>query len=317
MNKDNPKLTFNDLFKNIKRYINNEEELKVIKDAYDFALLKHNGDKRLTGDDYIVHPLNVAYILSNVNADFETIAAALLHDTMAIAEVERKEIETKFGPNVAALVDGVTKINKLNYNGENESTVANYRKIFVGLTKDVRVIIIKLADRLHNMRTMYILSDKKKRETAKETLDILTPIAHRLGMNKIKGELEDLSLRYLKPDAYFSIVERLNKTMSERNKYVEEMIETVSQLLNDNGIKHEIKGRAKSIYSIYKKLDTGRRFSDIYDLLALRVFVKKESECYQAMGIIQVFANLFTHPVCPAHIQIYVVNTNQQFLLYR
>lgn len=286
MNKDNLKLTFNDLFKNIKRYINNEEELKVIKDAYDFALLKHNGDKRLTGDDYIIHPLNVAYILSNVNADFETIAAALLHDTMAIAEVERKEIETKFGPNVAALVDGVTKINKLNYNGENESTVANYRKIFVGLTKDVRVIIIKLADRLHNMRTMYILSDKKKRETAKETLDILTPIAHRLGMNKIKGELEDLSLRYLKPDAYFSIVERLNKTMSERNKYVEEMIETVSQLLNDNGIKHEIKGRAKSIYSIYKKLDTGRRFSDIYDLLALRVFVKKESECYQAMGII-------------------------------
>ncbi|MBQ9318329.1 MAG: bifunctional (p)ppGpp synthetase/guanosine-3',5'-bis(diphosphate) 3'-pyrophosphohydrolase [Bacilli bacterium] len=285
MNKDNPKITIEELLENLK-YITSKKELKVINDAYLFALEKHNGEKRLTGVDYIKHPLNVACILSSISADYETVAAALLHDVIDIAGVQISEIKKKFGDNIASLVEGVTKINRLNYNGDNESTIANYRKIFVGLTKDVRVIIIKLADRLHNLRTMYVLSEKKQRETSKETLAILTPIAHRLGMNKIKGELEDLSLRYSKPDAYFSIVERLNKTKTERNKYVEEMIENVSNLLNKNGIKHEIKGRAKSIYSIYKKLDTGRKFTDIYDLLALRVFVDKIEECYQVMSLI-------------------------------
>lgn len=285
MNKDNPKLTIEELNNNLK-YITNKKELKIINDAYLFASEKHSGDKRLTGVDYIIHCLNVAYILSEIKADSDTIAAALMHDTIDVAGVEIEEIKKKFGDNIASLVEGVTKINRLNYNGDNEATIANYRKIFVGLTKDVRVIIIKLADRLHNMRTMYVLSEKKQKETSNETLAILTPIAHRLGMNKIKGELEDLSLRYSKPDVYFSIVERLNKTKTERNKYVEEMIENVSKLLNDNGIKHEIKGRAKSIYSIYKKLDKGKKFSEIYDLLALRVFVTKIEECYQAMGLI-------------------------------
>lgn len=285
MNKDNPNITLEYLLDNL-RYITSKDELRVITDAYQFAFLKHNGQKRLTGVDYIKHTLNVAYILSTINADYETIAAALLHDTIAVANVKLNEIKELFGSNIADLVSGVTKINRLNYNGDNESTIANYRKIFVGLTKDVRVIIIKLADRLHNMRTMYVLSEKKQKETSNETLAILTPIAHRLGMNKIKGELEDLSLRYSKPDAYFSIVERLNKTVTERNKFVEDMIHSVSDLLNNNGIKHEIKGRAKSIYSIYKKLDKGKKFSDIYDLLALRVFVNKVEECYQAMGLI-------------------------------
>lgn len=284
MNKDNPNITFEELLDNLK-YLS-KSELKVIKDAYDFAFNAHLGQKRLTGVDYIKHPLNVAYILSEIKADSDTIASALIHDTVDIADISLNEIKDKFGKNISSLVEGVTKINRLNYNGDNELTIANYRKIFVGLTKDVRVIIIKLADRLHNMRTMYVLSEKKQKETSNETLAILTPIAHRLGMNKIKGELEDLSLRYSKPDAYFSIVERLNKTMTERNKYVEDMIKTVSKLLNDNGIKHEIKGRAKSIYSIYKKLDKGKKFSDIYDLLALRAFVDTQDECYQAMGLI-------------------------------
>ena len=149
-----------------------------------------------------------------------------------------------------------------------------------------RSLIIKLADRLHNMRTLWILSEKKQKDKAKETLDILTPIAHRLGMNQIKSELEDLSLRYYKPDVYFSIVEKLNQTRKERDRIVNEMMEKVTILLNKNNIKHEIKGRAKSIYSIYKKLDKGKRFSDIYDLLALRVFVNTEQECYQTLGII-------------------------------
>lgn len=285
MNKDKPNITIEELIDNLK-YITSKKELKVINDAYLFASTVHSGQKRLTGCDYIKHPLNVAYILSTINADYETIAAALLHDTIDIGNVKIDEIKDNFGSNIASLVEGVTKINRLNYNGDNESTIANYRKIFVGLTKDVRVIIIKLADRLHNMRTMSVLSKKKQKETSNETLAILTPIAHRLGMNKIKGELEDLSLRYSKHDAYFSIVERLNKTMQERTQYVNEMISNVSKLLNENGIKHEIKGRAKSIYSIYKKLDNGKKFSDIYDLLALRVFVSKVEECYQAMGLI-------------------------------
>lgn len=283
--KDNPNITFEELLDNLS-YIKSKKELKIINDAYEFAKTSHEGQKRLTGVDYIKHPLNVAYILSTINADSDTIAASLLHDTIDIADVDINEIKNKFGSSIASLVEGVTKINRLNYNGDNEATITNYRKIFVGLTKDVRVIIIKLADRLHNMRTMYVLSEKKQKETSNETLAILTPIAHRLGMNKIKGELEDLSLRYSKPDAYFSIVERLNKTMTERNKYVDDMIKNVSKLLNDNNINHEIKGRAKSIYSIYKKLDKGKKFSDIYDLLALRVFVNTIDECYQAMSLI-------------------------------
>lgn len=285
MHKDNPKITFEELSNNLK-YITSKKELKIIENAYLFANDAHEGQKRLTKVPYISHCLNVAYILSEIKADYETIAASLLHDTIDVANIKIAEIKKKFGENITTLVEGVTKINRLNYNSDNEATIANYRKIFVGLTKDVRVIIIKLADRLHNMRTMYVLSERKQKETSNETLAILTPIAHRLGMNKIKGQLEDLSLRYSKPDAYFQIVEKLNKTVTERNKYVEEMLENVSKLLNDNGIKHEIKGRAKSIYSIYKKLDKGKKFGDIYDLLALRVFVNKVDECYQAMGII-------------------------------
>ena len=164
--------------------------------------------------------------------------------------------------------------------------IANHRKILVGLTEDVRVIIIKLADRLHNMRTIWALPEKKQKQKAKETLDILTPIAHRLGIGSIKSELEDLSLRYYKPDTYFDIVEKLNKSKAERDQLVIEMKQSVSSLLNEHGIKHEIKGRSKSIYSIYKKLDKGKKFSDIFDLLALRVFVDTEAECYQALGII-------------------------------
>lgn len=285
MNKDNPNITIDDIVNDVKDYLS-EKEINKLKEAYLYALMVHKNQKRLTGVDYIKHPLNVVHILSSINADSDTLIAGMLHDTISVGEVDIKDIEKKFGFDVALLVSGVTKINKLHYNGTTEATIANHRKILVGITEDVRVIFIKLADRLHNMRTMYILSDEKKKANAKETLEILTPIAHRLGINQIKSELEDLSLRYLKPDVYFSIVERLNKSKNERNKYVDEMMKNVSNLLNEHRIKHEIKGRAKSIYSIYKKLDKGKRFSDIYDLLALRVFVDTVSDCYQAMGLI-------------------------------
>lgn len=204
-------------------------------------------DKRKSGEDYIIHPLNVAAILTGIYADAPTICAALLHDTIEDCGVTSSELEENFGSEVTKLVNGVTKINKLNYNGDNEATIANHRKILVGLSEDVRVIILKLADRLHNMRTLWALSEKRQKANAKETLDILVPIAHRLGINSIKSELEDLSLRYYKPDVYFSISEQLNKSKAERDNIVKEMQEKVSKLLIDHGIKHEIKGRAKSI----------------------------------------------------------------------
>lgn len=286
MRKDKPNITFDELRDKLQIYIKNKNDLKKITKSYLFAFEKHFGQKRHTGEDYIVHPLNVAYILAEINADYQTICAALLHDTIEDCDVTKEDLTQEFGPEIASLVDGVTKINKLNFNGANEAMLANHRKIIVGLTEDVRVIIIKLADRLHNMRTLWILSEKSQKANAKETLDILVPIAHRLGMNKIKSELEDLSLRYSKPDVYFSIVEKLNQSKVERNANVDLMMDSLVTLLNSHGIKHKIKGRAKSIYSIYRKLDTGRRFSDIYDLLALRIFVDTEQDCYQALGII-------------------------------
>ena len=286
MRKDKPNLTFDELFSKVSTYIKNKGDKKLITKAYLYAFEKHFGQKRHTGEDYIVHPLNVAYILAEINADYQTICAALLHDTIEDCDVTKEELASEFSAEIANLVDGVTKINRLNFNGDTEAMLANHRKILVGLTEDVRVIFIKLADRLHNMRTLWVLSERSQKENSRETLEILVPIAHRLGMNKIKSELEDLSLRYSKPDIYFSIVEKLNQSKLERNANVELMMENLTNLLNSHGIKHKIKGRAKSIYSIYKKLDTGRRFSDIYDLLALRIFVNTEQDCYQTLGII-------------------------------
>ena len=277
---------FEQLYKKLQKYIKNTEELEEIKKAYLFANEKHKGQKRISGENYIIHPLNVAYILSDIHADSKTIEAALLHDTIEDCDVTKEELEEKFGQEVAKLVESITKINKLNFSGDTDAMITNQRKILVGLTEDVRVIILKLADRLHNMRTLWALSEKRQKANAKETLDIFTPIAHRLGINSIKSELEDLSLRYLKPDVYYQIVEKLNKTKVERDNYIVEMMESVSKILNDHGVKHEIKGRSKSIYSIYKKLDKGKSFNEIYDLLALRVFVDTEAECYQALGLI-------------------------------
>ena len=286
MRKDNPNITYQELETKIKTYITETTDLDLIKKAYQYAYEMHFGVKRLTGEDYITHPLNVAYILTSIHADAATLCGALLHDVLEDCDVSKEELTEHFGPEIVNLVDGVTKINRLSFSGDNEATIANHRKILVGLCEDVRVIIIKLADRLHNMRTLWIIPEKKQKSKAKETLDILTPIAGRLGMNKIKSELEDLSLRYYKPEAYFSIVEQLNQTKQERDQNVTEMVSKVSNLLEEQHIPHEIKGRSKSIYSIYKKMDKGKRFSEIYDLLALRVFVNTEAECYQALGLI-------------------------------
>ena len=277
---------YNKLLEQVSSYIHDENELDMIKRAYEYSAQIHFGEKRLTGEDYIIHPLNVALILTTVNADYETICAGLLHDLIENNDNEYNEIKENFSETIADLVKGITKINRLNFEGDTQAIIASNRKILVGLTEDVRVIIIKLADRLHNMRTLWAIPEKSQKEKAKETLDILTPIAHRLGIGSLKSELEDLSLRYYKPDIYFSIVETINKTKAERDRNVDEMIKSVSEILNSKGIKHKIKGRSKSIYSIYKKLDKGKKFSDIYDLLALRVYVDEVEECYQALGYI-------------------------------
>ena len=279
-------ISIEDLLGKVSSYDDNKEDAILIRRAYDYAYRKHFGQKRITGDDYITHPLNVAWILTGVNADAIAISAALLHDTIEDSDSTFDEIKNLFGNEVAIIVDGVTKINKINFGTDSELMAANQRKILVGLSSDVRVIIVKLADRLHNMRTLYVLSEAKQKRKAKETLEILTPVAHRLGMYKLKSELEDLSLRYLNPTAYFDIVEKLNQKKSERDAAVAKMMDEVSKLMDEHNIKHQMKGRSKSIYSIYNKMNKGKKFEDIYDILALRIFVNTEQECYLALGLI-------------------------------
>ena len=267
-------------------YIKNEEEINVIKKAYEYASKIHRGQKRLSGEDYILHPLNVAYILTSLDADSDTIATALLHDIINKADGNIDDVRKEFGDEIAYLLDGITTINKLSLSAENESTINYYKKILVGLTEDVRIIIIKLAERCHNMRTLYAIPKKKQALKAKETLEILAPIAHRLGLSYIKAELEELSLKYYKPEAYKAVEELLDNTKEERDASVKEMQRRVSNILLDNNISFEIKGRSKSIYSIYNKLQKGKKFEDIYDIYALRVIVNTKTECYQVLGLI-------------------------------
>ena len=279
-------LTVNDVLEHAKTYISDEEQLKVIENAYLFAKEKHAGQYRKTGEDYIIHPLNVAMILTTIYADYQTISAGFLHDVLEDCDCTPEEMEEHFGPEITKLVQGVTKLSKIHFSTENEYLIDYYKKIIVGMSEDVRVIIIKLADRLHNMRTLWATPPDRQKVKAKEALEILAPIAHHLGIHKIKSELEDLALRYLKPDVFYDIAEKLNKTKLERDRTVVEMQKEVSDLLTEHHINHEIKGRAKCIYSIYNKLNKGKKFSDIYDLLALRILVHTEQECYLALGII-------------------------------
>ena len=285
MKKEKDNVTIDDLLSKL-NYINDKEQIENIKKAYLFAKKKHAGQFRKSGEEYIVHPLNVGIILTIIYADSETIEAALLHDVLEDTDCTQEEMEELFGENVTRLVLGVTKLSKIHFSTENDYLIDYYKKIIVGISEDVRAIIVKLADRLHNMRTLWALPPEKQHKIAKESLEILAPIAHHLGIHKIKSELEDLSLRYLKPDVFYDIAEKLNITKLERDKTVSEMMREVTNLLTDHNIVHEIKGRSKSIYSIYNKLDKGKKFSDIYDLLALRILVNTEQECYLALGII-------------------------------
>ena len=279
-------ITYDELYDKVKKFIKKDSELEVINKAYGFALDKHSGKFRRNGDAYITHPLEVANILCDLNVDYVTIACALLHETVNHSEATISEIRDEFGDEIANIVTSISKINKLELSDEKDSSAAYLRKVLVGLSEDVRVLFIKLADRLHNMRTIYALSPEEQKQKANETTSVLIPIAHRLGINSIKSELEDLCLKYTKPDVYNDILEKLDASREELNELLSEMKQSISDILTQNGINFKIKGRVKSVHSLYNKMDNGKRWNDIYDILALRVFVDTEQDCYLTIGLI-------------------------------
>ena len=277
-------ITLNDLLDKLEEY--NKEEVEIIKKAYEYADNLHSGQKRQSGEPYISHPLNVAYILAEMHADRDTICAGLLHDTLEDTNITKEDIAHDFNQNIANLVDGVTKLSKMNFSSKQDQNYANTRKIITGITEDVRIIIIKLADRLHNMRTLQFKSEFKQKENALETMEIFVPLAYYIGAYRIKSELEDLSLRYLKPDMYKRIEERKLKLEETSDAALKEMLYKIQTLLNDNNIPNEIKVRTKNIYGIYKRLNEGHKLSDIHDLLALKIMVDEVANCYYTLGMI-------------------------------
>ena len=261
--------------------------VELVERAYRFAEEAHRGQRRNSGEDYIEHPLQVAMILADLELDEATLAAALLHDVVEDTPHTMAEIEKEFGSEVALLVDGVTKLGRLEYKSKVELQVENLRKMFLAMAKDIRVILIKLADRLHNMRTLKFHTAEKQREIAQETLEIFAPLANRLGIFRIKWELEDLSFRYLKPQDYYDLVEAIALKRREREAQINEVIEQLRQRLEEVGIRADIAGRPKHFYSIYRKMVTqNKELAEIYDLTAIRVVVDSVNDCYGALGII-------------------------------
>ncbi len=277
-------ITLQNLLNKIKEY--NSEEVKVVEKAYEYANVLHQGQMRQSGEPYISHPLNVAYILAEMHADKDTICAGLLHDTLEDTSIAKEDIAHEFNQNVANLVDGVTKLSKMNFSSKQDQNYANTRKIITGITDDVRIIIIKLADRLHNMRTLGFKSEFKQKENALETMEIFVPLAYYIGAYRIKSELEDLSLQYLKPDTYKNIEERKLKLEESSNACLNEMFYKIKALLDNQNIPNEIKIRTKNIYGIYKRLSEGHKLSDIHDLLSLKIMVDEIANCYLTLGMI-------------------------------
>ncbi len=278
---------YNSLIECIRKY-HPSANTDIIEKAYRIADEAHNGQKRKSGEDYIIHPLSVALILADLEMDKETIVAGMLHDVVEDTFMTIDEIEDLFGEEVALLVDGVTKLGQLSYSSDKvEIQAENLRKMFLAMAKDIRVIIIKLADRLHNMRTLQFMKPEKQKEKAKETMEIYAPLAQRLGIAKVKIELDDLSLKYYNPEAYRSIVETVAQRKAERDAYVDNLVLEVQGHIDAAGIKAEIYGRAKHLFSIYRKMvSQNKEFDEIYDLFAIRIIVDNLPDCYAALGVI-------------------------------
>ena len=263
-----------------------EQNYARIVKAYYFAKRAHEGQKRKSGDDYIVHPIAVASILVDLGLDTDTVIAALLHDVIEDTPVTQEELDENFGHAVVLLVEGVTKLNKLNFKSREEQQAEYLRRMFLAMSNDIRVIIIKLADRLHNMRTLSYRNEEDQKRIATETLEIYAPIAARLGIASVKGELEDLCLRYLHPDDYYMIAEKVASTKVERQKVVDAISADLRKMLDDLGIKGDINGRPKHFYSIWRKMQKGKSFEEIYDLTAVRIIVDTVRDCYAVLGAI-------------------------------
>ncbi len=276
-----------ELQKRIRRYYPDLEDWKLVERAYNYSVKAHSGQLRESGESYITHPLGVALILTELELDLVTIVAGLLHDVVEDTEVTLEQIHEEFGEEVSALVDGVTKLSRLDFTSKEEQQAETLRKMFIAMAQDIRVVLIKLADRTHNLRTLRYLNTHKQKEIARETLEIYSPLAHRLGIYMIKWELEDLAFRYLQPDDYFELVDKLAKKRREREKFINRIIWILQDYLSEASIEAEIQGRPKHLYSIYNKMKSqGKDLNEIYDLTAIRIIVDSVKDCYHTLGIV-------------------------------
>lgn len=282
-----PDVLYRDLVASIRKY-HPSDDLSMIEKAYQLADNAHKDQKRKSGEPYIIHPLCVAIILADLEMDKETIAAGLLHDVVEDTVYTEEQLAEIFGKEVALLVDGVTKLTQLSWSADKvEMQAENLRKMFLAMAKDIRVIIIKLADRLHNMRTLQYMRPEKQKEKARETIEIYSPLADRLGISKIKIELDDLSLRFLKPDVYYDLVEKVNLRKDSRDEFVQEIVTEVQHHMKEAGIEATVYGRVKHYFSIYKKMiNQNKTLEQIYDLFAVRIMVDSVKDCYAALGVI-------------------------------